>query len=152
MSCAANTCVHPTKRSKMRHVVLDTNALIQALPTRSLYHRIWTDFLSGRYNLCVSNEILNEYEEILAIHASPEVAHNVVEAIARHPQTIYRESYYRFHLLRDIDKDDDKFVDCAITANADYIVTEDSHFEQLKQIPFPRLNILSLDEFTAALR
>ena len=51
-----------------------------------------------------------------------EVAHNVVEAIARHPQTCYRESYYRFHLLKDIDEDDDKFVDCAITAGADPFV------------------------------
>ena len=131
----------------MRLVVLDTNALIQSLPSRSPYHQIWTDFMEGKYCLCVSNEILSEYEEILAIHTSPEVAHNVIEAIARHPQTLYRESYYHFHLLRDIDQDDDKFVDCAITAGADYIVTEDNHFNILKQIPFPILNILTLDEF-----
>ena len=86
----------------MRYVVLDTNALIQSLPSRSRYHKIWTDFLAGNYSLCVSNEILTEYEEILSVHASPEVAHNVVEAIARHPKTIYRESYFRFHLLSDV--------------------------------------------------
>ena len=136
----------------MRHVVLDTNALIQTLPSRSRYHRIWTDFLEGRYCMCVSNEILSEYEEILSVHASPEVAQNVVNAIARHPQTIYRESYFRFHLLSDVDKDDDKFVDCAITAGADYIVTEDSHFDRLKQIPFPQLNVLTLDEFNETLK
>ncbi|MBR1547142.1 MAG: putative toxin-antitoxin system toxin component, PIN family [Prevotella sp.] len=135
----------------MRYVVLDTNALIQALPTRSRYHKIWTDFLAGRYRLCVSNEILTEYEEILSQHASPEIAHNVVEAIARHPQTFYRESYYHFHLLSDVDKDDDKFVDCAIAASADYIVTEDSHFDHLKKIPFPRLIVLTLDEFNETL-
>lgn len=131
----------------MRYVVLDTNCLIQCLPTRSKYHKIWTDFLTGKFHLCVSNEILSEYEEILSLHASPEVAHNVVEAIARHPQTCYRESYFHFHLLSDIDKDDDKFVDCAITVNADYIVTEDNHFGHLKHIPFPRLTVLTLDEF-----
>jgi putative PIN family toxin of toxin-antitoxin system len=136
----------------MRYVVLDTNCLIQALPSRSHYHRIWTDFLAGRYHLCVSNEILSEYEEILGKLTSPEVARNVVETIARHPGTLYRESYYRFHLLCDTDKDDDKFVDCAITAGADYIVTEDSHFNILKQIPFPRLNVLTLDEFNATLQ
>lgn len=136
----------------MRYVVLDTNCLVQVLPTRSRYHRIWTDFLAGRFSICVSNEILSEYEEILALHASPEVAHNVVEAIARHPQTIYRESYFRFHLLSDVDKDDDKFVDCAITAGADYIVTEDSHFDLLKQIPFPQLRVITLDEFNATLQ
>ena len=100
----------------------------------------------------MSNEILSEYEEILGRLASPMVAHNVVEAIARHPRTLFRESYYRFHLLSDIDKDDDKFVDCAITAGADYIVTEDNHFNHLKQIPFPRLNVLTLDEFYETLK
>lgn len=131
----------------MRYVVLDTNCLVQILPTRSCYHKIWTDFLAGKFCLCVSNEILTEYEEILSVHTSPEVAHNVVEAIARHPKTYYSESYFRFHLLSDIDKDDDKFVDCAISASADYIVTEDNHFSHLKRIPFPSLNVLTLDEF-----
>lgn len=135
----------------MRYIVLDTNALIQALPSRSRYHKIWTYFLAGKYYLCVSNEILSEYEEILAVHASPVVARNVVNAIARHPQTVYRESYFRFHLLSDIDKDDDKFVDCAITAGADYIVTEDNHFDRLRQIPFPRINVLTLDGFNDTL-
>ena len=136
----------------MRLIVLDTNALIQVLPTRSQYHRIWTDFLEGKYRLCVSNEILTEYEEILAEHTSPAVAHNVVEAIAHHPLIVYRESFFRFHLLSDIDKDDDKFVDCAITAGADYIVTEDSHFDHLKKISFPQLNVLTLDEFNETLK
>ena len=136
----------------MQYVVLDTNCLIQALPTKSRYHKIWSDFIAGNYILCVSNEILTEYEEILSTHVSPEVAHNVVEAIARHPKTLYRESYFRFHLLSDIDKDDDKFVDCAITTNADYIVSEDSHFSHLKQISFPRLHVLTLDEFNEALK
>jgi len=135
----------------MRRVVLDTNCLLQALPSKSRYHKIWTDFLAGNYLLCVSNEVLTEYEEILAVHTSPEVAHNVVEAIARHPKICYRESYFHFHLLSHIDKDDDKFVDCAITAGADYIVTEDNHFNYLKEIPFPKLNVLTLDEFNDSL-
>ena len=123
----------------MRQIVLDTNALIQSLPTRSQYHRIWTDFLAGKYVLCVSNDILTEYEEILAENTSPEIAHNVVEAIARHPQTYYRESYFRFHLLSDIDKDDDKFVDCAITSGADYIVSGDADLTDLKLADFKSL-------------
>lgn len=147
MNCGDNTCAHPTDNHPMRDVVLDTNCLVQVLPSKSAYHIIWTDFLAGKYRLCVSNEILNEYEEILSLHASPQVAHNVVEAIARHPLTRYVESYYRFRLLADIDKDDDKFVDCAITSRADYIVTEDSHFDHIKQIPFPHINVLTLDEF-----
>ena len=67
----------------MRRVVLDTNCLLQALPTRSPYHKVWTEILAGRIALCVNTDILNEYEEILAQKTSPEIAHNVVEAIAR---------------------------------------------------------------------
>ena len=93
-----------------------------------------------------------EYEEILSIHASPEVAQNVVEAIARHPNTHYQESYYHFHLLSDVDKDDNKFVDCAIAASADYIVTEDNHFNRLKSLPYPKLKVLTLDEFNTVER
>lgn len=43
-----------------RTIVLDTNCLIQSLPERSPYHKVWTDFINGRYILCVSNEILDE--------------------------------------------------------------------------------------------
>ena len=64
----------------MRHVVLDTNALIQALPTRSIYHKIWSEFLAGKYCMCVSNEILTEYEEILA---------NIVEPMRSLPKFLY---------------------------------------------------------------
>ena len=45
------------------------------------------------------------------------------------------------------DVDDNKFVDCAIIANADYIVSEDSHFKELNMIPFPQVRLLSLAQF-----
>jgi hypothetical protein len=38
-------------------------------------------------------------------------------------------------------------VDCAIAANAKYIVSEDAHFKQLKNIPFPIVNVIRLGEF-----
>ena len=67
----------------MRRIVLDTNCLLQTLPVRSPYHKIWTDILCGKICLCVNTEILNEYEEILAQKMTKEIARNVVEAIAR---------------------------------------------------------------------
>ena len=51
-----------------------------------------------------------------------------------------------FHLI-ETDKDDNKFVDCAIAANAQYIVSEDSHFKHLKDIPFPTVNVIHLGKF-----
>jgi len=59
---------------------------------------------------------------------------------------VKQDPYYRFNLI-DKDKDDNKFVDCAIVANADYIVSEDAHLNVLKTIPFPHVNVIRLNEF-----
>ena len=48
-----------------RLIVLDTNCLVQILSQHSPYRPAWDAFRKGEYELCVSNEILNEYEEIL---------------------------------------------------------------------------------------
>lgn len=134
----------------MRHVVLDTNCLLQVLPSRSPYHKVWTEIMEGHICLCVNTDILNEYEEIIAEKTNSEIAHNVVEAIARLHTTKFQEVYIHFGLI-EADPDDNKFVDCAVAANVEYIVTNDSHFNVLKQIPFPRLTVLTLDEFNRTL-
>ena len=45
------------------------------------------------------------------------------------------------------DQDDEKFADCAIAVSADYLVTNDHHFNPLKQLPFPIIKIINEDEF-----
>ena len=54
--------------------------------------------------------------------------------------------YFQFRLI-EADLDDNKFVDCAIVANARYIVTNDAHFRVLTNIPFPTVEIISLENF-----
>ena len=132
----------------MRRIVLDTNCLLQALPTRSPYHKIWTSVLCGDISLCVNTEILIEYEEILAQKTTKEIAHNVVEAIARLHTTQFQETYIHFGLIEQ-DVDDNKFVDCAVAADAEYIVTNDSHFNVLKQIDWPKVLVLTIKEFAS---
>ena len=114
----------------MRRIVLDTNCLLQSLPSNSPYHKIWTDIFDGNIQLCVNTEILNEYEEILSKKTTKEIGHGVVEAIARLSTTLYQEAYFHFGLIT-ADPDDNKFVDCAVAADAEYIVTNDKHFSIL---------------------
>lgn len=66
-----------------RLIVLDTNCLLQSLSHRNKYYKVWEDFVLGRYILCVSNEILEEYEEIISSHASPIAARLAIETILR---------------------------------------------------------------------
>ncbi len=142
-----NTCV---LLIAMRPIVLDTNCLLQALPSNSPYHKIWQDVLDGQLSLCVNTDILDEYEEVLSEKTTSEIAHNVVEAIARLSTTIYQETYIHFSLVI-ADPDDNKFVDCAIASGAEYIVTNDKHFDVLQSIPWPQLNVISIADFVKKL-
>lgn len=53
---------------------------------------------------------------------------------------------YAFHLIK-ADEDDNKFVDCAIIANANYIVSNDRHFDVLREIPFPKVDVIKINQF-----
>ena len=134
-----------------RRIVLDTNCLLQAISRRSRFYLIWREFVQGRYELCVTTEILDEYEEILSRYTSPVVGQMVVEAILRANNVVRVDAQFRFGLIES-DPDDNKFVDCAIVANAEYIVSNDSHFDILKDIPFPRVLVLSAEAFLAELQ
>lgn len=129
-----------------RLVVVDTNCLLRMLGRYSAYHPIWETFLKERFVWCVSNEIMSEYEEILTQKASARTAYLFVQAFMRSPNVLRKDPYFRFHLIEQ-DPDDNKFVDCAIVAGADYIVSEDAHFRVLNTIPFPKVNVILLDDF-----
>ena len=45
------------------------------------------------------------------------------------------------------DYDDNKFVDCVLKANADFIIIHDKHFNILQNIDFPKIDTLSAQEF-----
>ena len=66
-----------------RLIVLDTNCLVQMLSIHSPYRSAWQAFRDGKYILCVTNEILEEYQEIICRVANEAVAHNVVNAIEK---------------------------------------------------------------------
>lgn len=130
----------------MNPVVIDTNCLLQIIARKSPYRPIWDAFLNGRYELCVSNEILDEYQEILGQQITPTVAENVVLLILNQKNVQLVDPHFRMRLITS-DPDDNKFVDCAFAAGADYLVSEDNHFNILRSTPFPRLNLVTLDEF-----
>lgn len=127
-------------------IVLDTNCLIQMISRRSPFYDLWQDFINGSYRLCVTNDIMSEYEEILSEKTSPRIAKMICEIILRAPNTIKLDAHFKWELIKS-DPDDNKFVDCAIVANAHYIVTEDTHLNVLKYIAFPHVEVLKLNEF-----
>jgi predicted nucleic acid-binding protein len=59
---------------------------------------------------------------------------------------IFVSPTFRFQLPF-ADKDDEKFVDCAVCGNADFLITNDRHFNMLKDIEFPKLKIIKAKTF-----
>ena len=127
-------------------IVLDTNSLIQSISPKSVYHDVWLSVLTGRNTLCVSNDILEEYAEILNRLAGKKTADLVLNTIIECKNVVFLMPYYHFNLIS-ADPDDNKFVDCAIQANARYIVTNDHHYDVLRQIEFPKVDIIKLMDF-----
>lgn len=127
-------------------IVLDTNSLIQCVSYNSTYHSIWQSVLKGQNTLCISNEILFEYEEILTRFFNHVFAETVIQALLESEHVELINPSFRFNLIT-VDLDDNKFVDCAIQANARYIVTNDRHYDVLRQIDFPKVGIIKLMDF-----
>lgn len=133
------------------NIVLDTNCLIMAISAQNEYYQVWQDFLDGKYVLCITNDIIEEYSEVIARNISALVSEFIITAILNRKNIKLISPSYAFHLI-DADEDDNKFVDCAIIGNAKYIVTQDHHFNILKQISFPKVDIITLKAFLAELQ
>lgn len=135
----------------MRKIVLDTNCLLASISSRSDFFDVWRGLHGGRYVLCVSNEILEEYEEVIAAKASIEVAENVINALVDSDYVEFVDPQFHLGLIT-VDPDDNKFVDCAFASNATFIVSNDRHFNILSSIDFPKINVLKIQAFLALLR
>ena len=135
----------------MKNIVLDTNCLLASLSRNQEEYIIWRSLQEGRFNLCVTNEILDEYVEVLQRNISPTIAENVMFLLLNLDKLIFVDTYFKFNLIT-ADPDDNKFVDCAIAANAEYIVTNDKHFKELEIVDFPRVKHISVDKFVTRLK
>lgn len=134
----------------MDRIVLDTNCLIASLSRRGNYYNVWKSLQDGVYTLCVSNEILEEYEEILTQKTNAVIASNVLQLLINLPNVELVDPHYHFNIISE-DYDDNKFTDCAAVANAKYIVSNDKHFNEVSFLDFPPLCVIDLKTFSLML-
>ena len=127
-------------------VIFDSNVVLSSIGKKSKYRPVYDAFLNKQIDLMISNEVLLEYEEILMGYINQNVSENFSEMLLNSTNIEKYEIYYKWALITE-DYDDNKFVDLAIVSNADYIVTNDRHFNILKSIAFPKVNIINLDDF-----
>ena len=130
-------------------VVLDTNCFISCIGKKSIYRNVFDCFLNSTYELCLSTEVLLEYEEIFTSKWGVEVTENLFARMLKADNISFFNNYFDFNLSKDID--DDKFINLYIASNSDFLITNDNDILQFKNNPFPPLKIFTLQEFSVYL-
>ncbi len=131
-------------------IVLDTNCLLQSISRRSVYSVVIDKLMESAFDLYITNDILMEYEEKISEIFSRETAELIIGAMSLLQNVQKIEAYFQFNLIT-ADPDDNKFADCAFAGNVHYLVTNDKHFNILKSITFPIINVINLDDFKTLL-
>ncbi len=96
--------------------------------------------------LILSNDIINEYIEIIERKTNSFVANNIGETLLNLDSVIQIDVRFNWNLI-EADKEDNKFVDVYIAGNASILVTNDKHFDILKIINFPEVIVMDIDRF-----
>jgi uncharacterized protein len=134
------------KMNNKLQIVIDTNVLLVSIAEHSKYHWLFQALLNHQFEALISNEILLEYAEVFTNKMGETTANNTLRTLLNLPNATLITPFYHWNLISQ-DEDDNKFVDCAIAGNAHYIVSNDKHFNTLKQIEFPKVNVINIDEF-----
>lgn len=130
-------------------VVLDTNILISAIFWRGLPYKVVLNALKKKYSLCLSTEILNEFEEKLSLKFKfPEdKIKNHIEILMEYGEIV--EPIVKVDVIKE-DSDDNRILECALSCNADYIISGDKHLLRLKQ--FKGIKIVTAKKFLEVIK
>ena len=117
----------------MLRVVLDTNVLISAVVYGGNPRTILQDAISGAVGISVSEALVQELQDVLhrpQFGLSVQFIQNTVAELASIAQWVAPTKH---HLLVKDDPSDNLVLDCAVAADADYIVTGDNHLLRLRK-------------------
>ena len=125
-------------------VVFDTNVLISAtLWNESSAQKILHKLIEEDYDIFLSLEIIEEYKKVLKrdFDYSEEEINNFISIIMQFSNII--EPNTIINIIQN-DPEDNRILECAISANADIILSYDNHLLKLKE--FNEIRILKPEE------
>ncbi len=76
-------------------VVVDTNALVSSLASKSVFHKLIQLILDEEVSMFVTDEMMYEYEEVLHQKYSISVAQNFLSALKEIPTVAYVNIYFK---------------------------------------------------------
>ena len=115
-------------------IVIDTNVFVSSF-LGGIPRRIVDDWFSGKLILCVSRPILKEYFEVPGRFEfnREEFFRRLVTAFEKGPNILFVANPKEQNWIED-DPEDNKFIACAISLRAEYIVSGDPHLKRAGKI------------------
>jgi uncharacterized protein len=115
-------------------IVIDTNVFVSSF-FGGIPRRIVDSWFSGKLTLCVSRPILKEYFEVLGRFEfdREDLFRRLVSAFEKSPSTLFVDNPSEQNWIED-DPGDNKFIACAFSLHAEYIVSGDSHLRKAVEI------------------
>ena len=128
-------------------VVIDTKVFVSSfLETAGAPRKILELWKRGEIEICLSDEIVTEYINVLfriGLKGEEEIG-ELLELLNRKVNIIFASTEKTLQLIG-ADPGDDKFVECAVVANADIIISTDKHLLDLKE--YKHMKVLTPPEF-----
>lgn len=126
-------------------VIIDTNVFISSFfggnPRKVI--NLWKE---EKIILCLSKEILEEYVKVLIRMGfkNEEELEELLSLFAKRFNIIFTSHTPKIKVVKD-DPEDDKFIECAVTCGAEFIITGDKALERIKE--YRKIKILNPKNF-----
>jgi len=134
------------KEKQVKRVVLDTNVSISALLFRGGLSKIVGLWQKGKIIPVISKETFSEFVTVLE-YPKFSLTQEETDSIIKYEILPYFEIVEVVKGVKGIcrDPEDDKFISCAISGSADYIVSGDKDLFDLKQ--YKSIKIIKASDF-----
>jgi len=115
-------------------IVIDTNVFVSSffggIPRQIIEH-----WFSGEFILCVSRPILKEYFDVLGRFQfdREDLFRRLINSFQKGLNTLFVDAPKEQNWIED-DPEDNKFIACAISLHAEYIVSGDPHLKRAGRI------------------
>lgn len=143
----------PSSKKHVLKAVLDSNVWVSALLWGGKPAEIVKAAEQGKVRLVASEEILREISQVLnypklrKVYEAEEMSHEeLIEAVLKVVQFVQVTRRVKVVLEHPAD---DKFLECALEAKADYVVSGDKHL--LKVGNYEKIQVVSVHEFLGVL-
>lgn len=132
----------------MQKIVIDTNVFVSALIQRGYsYHIVNELFIEDKIDLCVSDEILEEYYSVFKRNRFQKYSDflNKAEMLIVDIETKSTKFFPTSRLTIISDKDDNKFLELSSESKADFLITGNTNDFTIKR--YKRTKIVTPKEY-----